>query len=83
MQLSAAGASVVTALNGKIAVKLAATQQFDLILMDMQMPVLDGYAATAELRRKGTEITHHRTDSICDVGRPRQMYSRGLQRLPL
>jgi CheY-like chemotaxis protein len=38
MQLSDAGASVTSALNGQIAVDLATTQPFDLILMDMQMP---------------------------------------------
>jgi PAS domain S-box-containing protein len=53
MQLGDAGASVTSALNGQIAVDLATTQTFDLILMDMQMPVMDGYAATMELRRRG------------------------------
>jgi CheY-like chemotaxis protein len=53
MQLAGAGASVTSALNGQIALDLVATQTFDLILMDMQMPVMDGYAATAELRRRG------------------------------
>jgi CheY-like chemotaxis protein len=56
MQLSGAGASVVGAANGQMAVELAATQPFDLILMDMQMPVMDGYAATIELRRRGIKI---------------------------
>jgi CheY-like chemotaxis protein/HPt (histidine-containing phosphotransfer) domain-containing protein len=53
MQLSDAGAEVLTAEDGQIAVTMATTQPFDLILMDMQMPVMDGYAATAELRRRG------------------------------
>jgi len=53
MQLSSAGGSVVSALNGQIALDLATSQPFDLILMDMQMPVMDGYAATIELRRRG------------------------------
>jgi PAS domain S-box-containing protein len=56
MQLNSAGIFVVTALNGQIAVDLATTQPFDLILMDMQMPVMDGYAATVELRRRGLKI---------------------------
>jgi len=56
MQLGDAGAAVVSAENGQIAVDLATTQPFDLILMDMQMPVMDGYTATIELRRRGVKI---------------------------
>jgi CheY-like chemotaxis protein/HPt (histidine-containing phosphotransfer) domain-containing protein len=56
MQLGDAGASVASALDGQIAVDLATTETFDLILMDMQMPVLDGYAATMELRRRGLTV---------------------------
>jgi len=56
MQLCDAGASVTSALDGQIAVSLATTQTFDLILMDMQMPIMDGYAATAELRRRGLTL---------------------------
>lgn len=48
-----AGATVVCAENGKIAVDLANSQSFDLILMDMQMPVMDGYTATSTLRKLG------------------------------
>jgi signal transduction histidine kinase/HPt (histidine-containing phosphotransfer) domain-containing protein len=51
------GAEVVIADNGRKAVDLAldsliARQPFHLILMDMQMPLLDGYAATTELRKR-------------------------------
>jgi CheY-like chemotaxis protein/HPt (histidine-containing phosphotransfer) domain-containing protein len=53
MHLTAAGADVVVADNGQIAVDMATKEPFDLILMDMQMPVMDGYAATTELRRRG------------------------------
>jgi len=53
MHLRTAGAEVVIADNGRAAVSLARQQKFDLILMDMQMPELDGYGATSELRRRG------------------------------
>jgi PAS domain S-box-containing protein len=51
--LRKAGAEVVIAENGRIAVEKARAENFDLILMDMQMPELDGYAATSRLRRSG------------------------------
>jgi PAS domain S-box-containing protein len=56
--LSKAGAEVEVAENGQIALDraLAALDEgspFDVILMDMQMPVLDGYAATSKLREAG------------------------------
>jgi two-component system, sensor histidine kinase and response regulator len=36
--------------NGRVAVEMAVRQRFDLILMDCQMPELDGIAATARIR---------------------------------
>jgi signal transduction histidine kinase/CheY-like chemotaxis protein len=53
--LRKAGAVVHVVENGRLAVDAAlaavdAGQPFDVILMDMQMPVMDGYAATAQLR---------------------------------
>jgi len=51
--LEKAGLSVSTAENGEVGVELATRNHFDLILMDMQMPVLDGYAATRKLRDLG------------------------------
>jgi len=59
--LRKAGAEVAVAENGRIAVDaaLAARREgtpFHLILMDMQMPILDGYAATEELRRASYDL---------------------------
>ncbi len=56
--LKKAGAKVTVADNGQIGWGLAIEAEsegnpFDVILMDMQMPVLDGYAATRKLREKG------------------------------
>ncbi|MES3037815.1 MAG: response regulator [Bdellovibrionota bacterium] len=38
--------------NGEVAVKLASQHEYDVILMDMHMPIMDGYEATKELRRR-------------------------------
>lgn len=47
------GMKVDEAPNGDIGVQKALAEDFDLILMDIQMPVLDGYSATEKLRASG------------------------------
>jgi len=54
--LRRAGAEVVIAGTGRLAVEAAKAQKFDLVLMDMQMPELDGYGATRALRAAGITI---------------------------
>ncbi|KYG66847.1 hybrid sensor histidine kinase/response regulator [Bdellovibrio bacteriovorus] len=51
--LNKQGASVETSENGKEAVETAMKDPFDIILMDIKMPVMDGYEATAKLRESG------------------------------
>jgi PAS domain S-box-containing protein len=48
-----AGLEVDVAENGAIAVAMAKTKQYPVILMDMQMPVMDGFTATRTLRQSG------------------------------
>jgi CheY-like chemotaxis protein/HPt (histidine-containing phosphotransfer) domain-containing protein/anti-sigma regulatory factor (Ser/Thr protein kinase) len=54
--LEPAGVRVFDAENGKVGVELALREQFDVILMDMQMPVMDGYTATRLLRSQGRKM---------------------------
>lgn len=51
--LQRAGAEVELANDGRIGLQTALRNTYDLILMDMQMPVMDGYTATARLRAAG------------------------------
>jgi signal transduction histidine kinase/HPt (histidine-containing phosphotransfer) domain-containing protein len=51
--LKRAGAEVVFVENGKDAVSKALADSPDLIMMDMQMPILSGYDATKKLREQG------------------------------
>ena len=51
--LKRAGLQVATVVDGKAAVEMVADESFDLILMDMQMPMMDGYTATRTMRAGG------------------------------
>jgi two-component system, sensor histidine kinase and response regulator len=51
--LASAGARVTIAGNGQEALDAADTGDFDVVLMDMHMPVMDGVDATVQLRRRG------------------------------
>ncbi|MGQ2989922.1 MAG: ATP-binding protein [Brevundimonas sp.] len=51
--LNSAGHRTVAAENGQIAVELCADQRFDMIVMDVNMPVMDGLTATRLIRDAG------------------------------
>jgi signal transduction histidine kinase/CheY-like chemotaxis protein len=50
------GADVTVANNGVEALELFPNKQFDMIFMDMQMPIMDGPTTTEKLRNQGCEI---------------------------
>lgn len=54
--LGATGLEIQTAVNGLDALQKVTQHPFDLILMDMHMPVMDGLTAARELRRQGYQM---------------------------
>jgi two-component system sensor histidine kinase/response regulator len=54
--LQESGAKVTCVENGQQGLETASRDRFDLILMDMQMPVMDGYTATERLRERGCKL---------------------------
>jgi signal transduction histidine kinase/HPt (histidine-containing phosphotransfer) domain-containing protein/FixJ family two-component response regulator len=50
------GVSVVTAENGRVALDRLASQDFDIVFMDVQMPEMDGYTAARLMREKNYDL---------------------------
>ncbi|GEM_PF-2979634 len=60
IHLEKAGCQVIVADNGKIAVDLVKENDFDLIFMDIQMPIMNGVIATKLIQRK-----YRKRNQIC------------------
>jgi CheY-like chemotaxis protein len=75
VRLQSRGLETVMASDGAEAVALASSLSFDLILMDLQMPILDGLGATSAIRRQErtgvrpeVPIVAHSTTRMTDSG---------------
>jgi CheY-like chemotaxis protein len=55
-KLEKLGLSVTSVADGKKAVEMVERYAFDLVLMDIQMPIMDGYQATLAIRQFNSEI---------------------------
>lgn len=56
--------SVITADCGSAAIKAYEENQFDLILMDIMLPEMDGFEITAEIRKREKEVGNQRVPII-------------------
>jgi len=56
LMLTSMGHEVTIAKNGQVAIEVYRPGQFDLILMDIQMPVMDGITATQKLKEKYKDL---------------------------
>ena len=63
------GHLVVAAVNGREALHAMRKQEFDLVLMDLQMPEMDGFEVTAEIRRREAALGTHRLPIIALTAR--------------
>ncbi|HEY5070839.1 MAG TPA: ATP-binding protein [Caulobacteraceae bacterium] len=64
MMLEQFGASTTTVSNGAEALEAMESEDFDVVLMDMQMPVMDGLAATREIRAREAKSARRRTPVV-------------------
>ena len=63
-QLELLGCHVDSAEDGRQALEVSATSAYDLIFMDCQMPIMDGFTATARIRERERQTQAPRTPII-------------------
>ncbi len=73
-RLARRGFDVVIAADGEEGVRMARAELPDLILMDMSLPVLDGWGAARQLKARSKHPIHpfNRAHCACDGRRSRQ-----------
>jgi CheY-like chemotaxis protein len=74
---------VLAAEDGEKGCEMAAAERPDIILMDLEMPVVDGWEATRRLREQSANPRHPRYCSLrtCARRRARKGARRGVQRV--
>ena len=65
--LRAAGCVIEEAADGQVALQRLAAAPFDLVLMDCQMPVMDGFEATAQIRARDHRTPHNQPMPVVAV----------------
>ena len=82
-RLARRGFEVLIAENGQSGVELTVSERPDLVLMDMSLPVMDGWEATRRLKADPdtSAIPDHRAHCACDGERPRNGARGRLRRL--
>ena len=82
-RLQRRGFEVVIAIDGRAGVEVRKTEKPDLVLMDMNMPEVDGWEATRLIKADNSmaEVPGNRAYRPCDVGRSRARPRSRLHRL--
>lgn len=68
---------IYTAANGKEAVEMAASHQVDCVIMDINMPVLNGLEATRQIKKENANIKVIVVSMICDAAIVNKMLKAG------